>query len=64
MANSKRILWGTRKGAPDWDEELITEQSDRIPEAMNWAKENGFDRFRIAIIDMDTPIDFAETVNV
>jgi len=59
-----KILWGTRKGAPDWDEELITEQADRIPEAMNWAKENGFDRFRIAIIDLDTPIDFSETINV
>jgi hypothetical protein len=60
----KRILWGTRQGAPDWDEELITEQADRIPEAMNWAQENGFDRFRIAIIDLDAPIDFSETLNV
>lgn len=59
-----KILWGTRKGAEDWREELITEDESQIPDARAWAEKNGFDRFRIAEIDLATPPDFAGTVNI
>lgn len=56
------ILWGTRIGAPDWEEEIITTRADRIEQAKQWAQANGFDRLRVATIDVDAPPDFAATV--
>jgi DNA repair protein RadC len=47
-----KVLFAVRVGKPDWAEELITENESRIEEAKEWAKNNGFDRFRIAEIDM------------
>jgi hypothetical protein len=59
-----KILWATPIGAPDYEEQLITEQSDKIAEASKWAKANGFDRLRVAAIDLDTPPDFTKTLQV
>ena len=59
-----KILFATRKGAEDWQEELITENESDIPEASIWAHENGFDRLRVAEIDLTQKPDFAGTVNV
>ncbi len=50
-----RILFAVRKGNEDWQEELITEVPERIPQASEWAKANGFDRLRIATIDDKAP---------
>lgn len=58
-----KILWGTKIGDPDWEEELITECEERIPAATEWAKQNGFDRLRVAEMD-DSPPDFTGTLNV
>ena len=57
-----RALFATRRGAPDWQEELITEVAARIPAARTWALANGFDRLREVEIDDTTPPDFAGTV--
>jgi hypothetical protein len=58
------VLWATKKGAEDWQEQLITEQEDKIEQAARWAKENGFDRLRIANINLSEKPNFAGTVNV
>lgn len=58
-----KILWGTRKGAEDWQEELITEQEDKIPAAKVWALANGFDRFRISEFDDQDKPNFISTLN-
>jgi hypothetical protein len=58
-----KILFAVKIGDEDWQEQLITEQEDRIPLAAEWAKANGFDRLRVAVIDEGIP-DFAATVNV
>ncbi len=58
-----KILWATKIGAPTEDEQLITEVESRIPAAMEWAKKNGFDRFRIADMDMNEKPDFTKTIN-
>ena len=58
----ERILYGTRKGAPAWQEEIITNQEKRFDQARAWAKRNGFDRFRVADIDLTVAPDFTKAI--
>lgn len=62
MKSFQYVLFGTRKGAEDWQEELITENEESIKPAMAWAAANGFDRLRVAKIDLATPPDFRKTL--
>jgi hypothetical protein len=57
-----KTLWATQIGAEDWQEELITEVEEDIEKASAWAIENGFDRLRIADIDLTVIPDFAATI--
>lgn len=59
-----KVLFAVRKGDEDWQEQLITEQPDKIQAASEWAKQNGFDRLRIAEIDLGTAPDFTKTINI
>ena len=59
-----KILWATKIGAPDHYEQLITEQSDMIEPASQWAIDNGFDRLRIADVDLTKVPDFTKTLNI
>jgi GNAT superfamily N-acetyltransferase len=56
-----KILWAVKKGDPDWKEQVITENEEHIENAKKWATENGFDRFRIQVLDLSTPPDFKKT---
>ena len=56
-------LFATREGAPGWQEELITDNDAVFEDAKQWAKSQGFDRFRIVTVDGSFP-DFGATVNV
>lgn len=58
-----KILWATKIGAPDHCEQLITEQPDMIEPASQWAIANGFDRLRIADVDLTKVPDFTKTLN-
>jgi len=58
-----KILWATKIGAPDHYEQLITEQPDMIEPASQWAIDNGFDRLRIADVDLTEVPDFTKTLN-
>ncbi len=58
-----KVLFAVKAGNADWQEELITEDEDRIPLAAEWAKANGFDRLRVASID-DNPPDFSKVINL
>ena len=59
-----KILFAVKEENEDWQEELITEYEERIPDAIEWAKENGYNRFRIwEFVEGDKP-DFASTVNL
>jgi DhnA family fructose-bisphosphate aldolase class Ia len=58
------VLWATKRGDEDWQEQLITEQEDKIEQAARWAKENGFDRLRISNINLNERPNFAGTVNL
>ena len=55
------ILFGVKKGEPDWNEVLITNNPDRIEDAKKWALANGFDRLRVSKIDINEKPDFRKT---
>lgn len=54
----RKVLYATRIGNEDWQEELLTEKEELFYQAKTWASANGFDRFRVAEIDLDVPPDF------
>jgi hypothetical protein len=58
-----KILWGVKIGDPDYMEQIITEQPERIEAAKIWAANNGFNRFRIAEIKPEDKPDFINTIN-
>lgn len=60
---NQTLLYAVKIGAEDWQEEIITTEAARIPAARQWAKQNGFDRFRVAHFD-DAKPDFAKAVRV
>jgi hypothetical protein len=57
-----KILYATKIGEPEYAEQLITEVESRIPDATRWATANGFDRIRVAEVDLEAKPDFAATV--
>ncbi len=56
-----KVLWGVKKGNPDWDEVLLTTREEYIEFAKKLGERDGYDRFRVAEIE-DNPPDFAGTV--
>ena len=52
------ILWATKIGEPNSNEQLITEDHNQIENARKWALENGFDRIRVSKVDMSTKPNF------
>jgi GNAT superfamily N-acetyltransferase len=56
------VLWATKIGEPDYNEQLITEDSSQIEDAKKWALANGFDRIRVSRIDNSKP-DFTKGFN-
>ena len=60
-----KVLYATKIGDEDWQEQIITEVAERIPAAKKWAEANGFDRLRVADYPDDPRMpDFAATVNI
>lgn len=57
------VLWGTKKGDPEWMEQLITSTSDpdRLKKAKQWATQNGFVNLRTSTFDGSAP-NFAKTI--
>lgn len=61
------VLFAVKQGAEDWEEELITTAeptpagNEKLEKATEWAKSQGFGRFRIARDDLSAP-DFSKTV--
>ena len=60
-----KVLFAVKIGDADWQEQLITEQSEHIKAASDWALANGFDRLRVAEIDLNSAPQFgANLINV
>lgn len=62
--NSETILYAVKQGDPDWAEQVITTKPDQIEQAKAWAQANGFNRFRVAEIDLDLEPDFRNVLNI
>lgn len=58
-----KILFAVKLGDEDWQEQLVTEQEAQIEAASQWARAHGFDRLRVADIDLTTKPDFTATLN-
>lgn len=57
-----KVLWAVKIGAPDWAEDVITEHEDQIEAASAWAKANGYDRLRVAEVDLGSPPEFGRNL--
>ena len=67
-ATTETILWGCKKGQPDYMEEILyqckgyTNETELMAKGKQWADSNGYDRLRIAKIDLSTKPDFIKTI--
>jgi len=59
---TETVLWAVRIGAEDWEEEIITTNAAQIEAAKLWATANGFNRFRVATINLTEKPDFTRTI--
>lgn len=57
------VLYAVRINNEDWQEEIITTNPAKIAEAKQWAINHGYNRFRVATIDLDSPPDFVGCIN-
>jgi hypothetical protein len=64
MNTKETILWAVKVGDEDWQEQIITTDENQIEAAKEWASNNGFDRFRVAKIDLGVKPDFVSTLNM
>lgn len=60
----EKVLFATKIGDPNWKEDFITDKENEIEAATAWCKANGYDRIRVAVIDLSTPPDFTKTLNL
>ena len=63
MVNTEYVLFGVKIGDEDWQEVVISTNRKHFDKAKVWATANGYNRFRIAIIDLSKPPDFRRTIN-
>lgn len=67
MGNAKEyILYGVKKGEPDYMEEVICvdPSGPYFAAATKWAIENGYDRFRESVVDLGVPPEFTSCLSV
>ena len=60
---SESVLYGVKKGEEDWQEVILSTNPARFNEIKVLAASDGFDRFRVAHIDLSVAPDFTRTVN-
>lgn len=63
MSETSKMLWAVKIGDEDWQEQIITTDEKRIPDARKWAEQNGFNRFRVSDVPQGAP-DFRKTVRI
>ena len=68
-SQTETILYGCKVNDPDYMEEVLyackgyTNLDELKHKGEQWAKDNGYNRLRISIIDLSTPPDFTKTIN-
>ncbi len=61
--NIETVMWGVKDGDEDWQEVILSTQPERFETVKVLAAKDGFGRFRIAVVDLSTPPNFAKTIN-
>lgn len=60
---TEQILYGTKVNQPAYMEEIISTKPENFKDAVVWAKSNGFDRLRVASINLSIKPDFTGVVS-
>lgn len=67
-ATTETLLYGCKIDAPNYMEEILYEckgyvnKDEVMKKGQEWAAKNGYDRLRIAVIDLTTPPDFTKCI--
>lgn len=62
------LLYGCKIGEPDYMEEILYQckgyvnKDEVMAKGTQWAKNNGYDRLRISVIDLSTPPNFLQAI--
>ena len=64
MKTYEKILYGVRSDNEDWQEEVLCTQEERFDEVKILASKDGFNRFRVAEINLIEKPDFRKTVKI
>jgi hypothetical protein len=68
--NTETVLWGVKKGKPDYAEEVLysckgyTNLDELKARGLAWAERNGYDRLRVSVLDMTKPPEFNKSVTI
>ena len=66
---TETLLYGCKKGQPDYMEEILyqckgyTNIEEMKAKGEKWAADNGYDRLRVSVVDLNTPPNFKGTVS-
>jgi len=64
------LLYGCKIGQPNYMETILYQckgwvnKDELMKKGESWAKENGYDRLRISIVDLSIPPNFKKTITV
>lgn len=67
---TETILWGCKLNQPDYMEEILyqckgyTNLDDLLNKGNQWAKNNGYNRIRISVIELNKKPDFSKAINI
>ena len=70
MNQKETILWAVKIGDPDHMEEILysckgwVNKDEVMAKGKEWADKNGYDRLRIAEIDLSVKPDFNKAINI
>lgn len=66
---TETVLWGVKKEAPDYAEEVLYQckgyvnQDEILKKGQEWADKNGYDRLRLVTLNLSTPPNFIKSIN-
>lgn len=67
---TETLLYGCKIGQPSYMEEILFEckgyvnKDELMRKGKEWADKNGYNRLRISVVNLSTPPDFTNTVNI
>ena len=68
-ATTETLLYGCKLGEANYMEEILyqckgyTNHSELMAKGQEWAKNNGYDRLRISVIDLSIAPNFIQAIN-